>query len=282
MSWFTGKRKVLNFILPLLLALIFFSLSSRRERTATWHEAALINLITPIQQSVSFISGFFSSTWSDYIALVNLKDENKVIKNENHELRMQLIGLEEERKENERLRSLLDYKESQDSPTLIARVIANDPRSEFKSITIDKGKNDGIKIFMPVISSKGLVGRVGKVSKHASQVLLIVDPNSAVDVQVQRSRARAVLIGTARKIELKAGGYISRLEYLRRMSDIAEGDIIVTSGFDQIYPSGIPVGTVYDIKNISHSVFAESDVIPFENFAELKEVLVLLKENLGD
>ncbi len=277
MRWFSGKRKILNFVLPLILALIFFSLSSSRARSASWYESAVLNLLSPIQGAFSFMSRELGNVWDKYFYLVEVSEQNKELIKDNARLHGRLIRLQEAKEENQRLRSLLDYKKAISYPTIVAKVIANDPRADFKSITINKGVKHGIQPLMPVIGSRGLVGHVGKVTSYYSQILLIIDPNSAVDVLDQRSRAAALLMGTANQTELKTGTYLSRLEYLRRISDIKENDIVVTSGFDQIYPRGIPVGTIHNIVESKYGVFQEAEVVPFENFAELEEVLVILK-----
>lgn len=279
MRWFAGKKKLLNFLLPLTVALVFFSLSSQSAKRATWYESALLNLLAPFEAVVTHVSNFASSVWSGYVGLIGVEKENQQLKQANAKLEGQLSGEEEIRQENERLRDLLNYKSTVPYQTVVARVIANDPRSEFKSFTINKGFKDGVNVLMPVIGPKGLVGRVGLISSHIAQVLLITDPNSAVDVVIQRSRARGLLVGTARRTELRAGSaFLSRLEYLRRVSDVQEGDIVVTSGFDQIYPPGIPVGTLHDVVSSRYGVFQEADVVPFEDFPSTQEVLVLLKQ----
>lgn len=276
MTWFSGKKKILNFFLPLIVALIFFSLSSQTARRARWYESAILNLLRPFEWVATSVTHGIGSVWYGYINLIGVADENERLQKVNAELQGSLTGTEEIRQENERLRALLGYKESMPYPTMVAKVIANDPRAEFKSVIINKGTAEGIDVLMPVIGPKGLVGRVGRVFNHSAQVLLITDPNNAVDVFVQRSRARALLMGTSRRAEMRAGAYLSRLEYLRRVSDVNEGDIIVTSGFDQIYPPGIPVGTLHNVISSRYGVFQEADVVPFEDFPELSEVIVLL------
>jgi len=120
---------------------------------------------------------------------------------------------------------------------------------------------------------------VGTVDSNTSRVLLIIDPNSAVDVMVQRSRARGIVVGTAWKTELKPGFYLARLEYIRRVSDIRDDDVVVTSGFDRIFPPGIPIGTIKDISTSRYGVFTDANVVPFENMAELQEVLVVVSSD---
>ncbi len=279
MSWFAGKKKLLNFLIPLIVALVFFSLASQKASRARWYESALLNLLTPFEVVVTNISELGGSVWNGYISLVGVEKENQQLKQVNARLEGLLTNAQETRQENERLRELLSYKETLPYETVVARVIANDPRSEFKSFTINKGLKDGVDVLMPVIGPRGLVGRVGLASSHIAQVLLITDPNSSVDVIIQRSRARGLLVGTARRTELRGGSaFISRLEYLRRVSDVQEGDVVVTSGFDQIYPPGIAIGTLHDVVSSRYGVFQEADVVPFEDFQSTQEVLVLLKQ----
>jgi rod shape-determining protein MreC len=261
--------------IPLALIVIFLALIPQTPRRAPWYEQLFANVLAPIQWTFTKFGGGIYSMWDGYISLVGTKKENKKLAEENAKLNAGLIELEEVKKENERLKSLLNYSETFTAPTVTARVVANDPRAEFKSLIIDRGKSDGVKVPMPVMGPQGVVGRVGRVYHNTSQVLLLNDPNSAADVIVQRSRARGVLVGAISHTELKSGFYLTRMEYLRGTSDVKEGDVVVTSGLDQVFPAGLPIGTAHDIKNSRYGVFQEAEVVPFENFQELQEVVVL-------
>ena len=276
MSLLQKKRRFLPLLIPFILVLIFFSMAGRSIRRATWYEEILWNIISPPQRAFSSISETFSNTWSNYFMLIGIKKENDDLKIKVSSLEDELISEREVSQENERLRALLSYHDSFPQKTLVARVIANDPRSEFKSVTINRGYADGVEPLMPVIGPKGLVGKVGEVGAHVAKVLLVTDPNSAVDAMVQRSRARGLLIGEVSRTVMRPGFYLTRLEYLRRVSDIRDGDVVVTSGLDRIFPPGVPVGTLHDLKNTRYGVFREAVVVPFENMTELQEVLVLL------
>ncbi|MFA4972066.1 MAG: rod shape-determining protein MreC [bacterium] len=276
MAFLRRKFRFLPFLIPILLALVFFSLSSDSMRRAPWYQDAIWNVIAPPQKVASWVRGLVGGAWSSYVTLVGAAEERDALSAKVALLEGKLVRSEEVSQENSRLRALLGYRESFPQKTLVASVVANDPRSEFKSITIDRGSRDGIRSLMPVIGPRGLVGKVGTVDSNTARVLLITDPNSAVDAMVQRSRARGVVVGTAWKTELKAGFYLARLEYIRRVSDIRDGDVVVTSGFDRIFPPGIPVGTVKDISTSRYGVFTDANVVPFENMAELQEVLVVV------
>ncbi len=265
-----------------MLALIFFSFTSTKMRRAPWYKEAFWNIIAPPQRLASAVIDGVKGSWNRYIALIGVEEERDALSKEVANLQGELARTREVDKENERLRALLGYHDAFPQDTIVATVISNDPRAEFKSITINRGSKHGVKPLMPVIGPKGLVGKVGTVGSGQSRVLLITDPNSAVDVLVQRSRARGMVVGQAWRAELESGYYIARLEYLRRVSDIKDGDIVVTSGFDIVFPPGIPVGTVRDVSTTRYGVFTKADVVPFEDMSELQQVLVILSPTRSD
>lgn len=278
MAFTRRNARLLPLLIPLLLFLVFFSLTTNNARRAPWYEEALWNVITPPQKLASAIGRGVGGAWNHYFYLVGASKENKILKRRVAELEGKFIDMKETEGENARLRDLLGYRDLFPQNMLVARVVSSDPRAEFKSITIDRGSSDGIRPLMSVVGPKGLVGKVGKVTRGAARVLLITDPNSAVDVMIQRSRARGLVVGTAKRTALRPGYYLSRLEYLRRISDVRDDDVVVTSGLDRIFPPGIPVGTVCDLSKSRYGVFLEANVVPFENMAELQEVLVLLDQ----
>ena len=270
------RSRIFYIIAAVILFLAFFSLTLAGTRRAPWYEEAAWNIITPPQMFFSYVGDETSSIWNHYFYLVNISRENDKLKSRISYLKGKLIKAEEVKKENKRLKEFLGYREAFPQKMVLAKVIANDPRSEFKSIVIDRGMDDGLKSMMPVVGPNGLIGKIGKIGRHTSRVLLIIDPNSAVDVMDQRSRARCLVIGDAVHSQLRPAAYLSRLEYMRRISDVQDGDIIVTSGLDRIFPSGIPVGTVENISRSQKGIFLDAVVVPFENMAELQEVQVVL------
>lgn len=215
--------------------------------------------------------------WSHYFFLVGVARENETLRRELSRLIDKQIVFEELAKENERLAKLLDLKETRWKEAIAAKVIAFDPRSEFLSVHINKGALDGVRPDLPVVTNEGLVGRVGPVFKKESIVLLIVDPASFIDVFVERSNFRCLLRGSGffRHAELKHGFFLTHLEYLKKISDIQEKDVLLTSGLDQIFPKGIVIGSVVSIGKDSQGLFLKADVLPSVDFAKLTEVLIL-------
>ncbi len=154
---------------------------------------------------------------------------------------------------------------------MAAQVIGRDPTGWFKSVIIDKGKNSGIKVNMPVVNSKGVVGRLVSVSYNYAKVLLVIDQNSAVDCIIQRSRDNGIVKGLSSKVCI--------LDYVLKTSDVRVGDMVITSGLDRVFPKGIPVGEVIDVKNPPGGLFKDVKVRPMVDFSNLEELLVILKED---
>jgi rod shape-determining protein MreC len=146
-----------------------------------------------------------------------------------------------------------------------------DPSGWFKTIVINKGTRDGVAKGMAVVATDGLVGHVVKAFDGSAMVLLVIDPTSAVDALVQRSRFRGIVEGesTAR----------CRFKYLVRKADVKRGDVVISSGLDGVFPKGLPVGTVADVFETHTGLFQEAKIQPFVNFTRLEEVLVVLERS---
>ena len=148
-----------------------------------------------------------------------------------------------------------------------AQVIARDTTSEYQTIRINKGRDVGLERRMPVITPSGAVGQLINVWEHYSDVLLMTDHNHAIDVIVQRSRARGILKG--------GSSVLCELRYLNRTDDVMIGDVLVTSGIEGIFPKGLLVGTVHDVEKGKFGVTQSVGVQPTVNLSKLEEVYVV-------
>lgn len=264
-------------LLPVLLVLFFLSIVSGRTERVAWYEQWVGNILYPFQWLVTETSQGVRGVWHHYFWLVSVEKENEQLSLALKSSQGERIQLQEVAQENERLHLLLALPNPLQDKTVVAKVIAYDPAIEFKSILINKGSGEGLKSGQPVVAASGLVGRVGPVSMHQAQVLLMVDPNSVVDVILERSRVRALLVGTSKSVRMKHAMFLNRLEYLRQQSDIQVGDVVMTSGGDKIFPKGIPVGTVEVIESSREGIFQKAELVPYVNYEELEEVTVILK-----
>ena len=135
-------------------------------------------------------------------------------------------------------------------------------------LTVDRGADDGFAKMMPVVVAEGVVGRIHAVADHTADVLVLTDRQSNIAVRVDRTRARANVRGLG-----KPGA--AKLDYMLRTEDMIEGDQLVTSGTDGVFPRGLPVGKVTAIERSANGLFQEARVVPAVDVTRLEEVLVV-------
>lgn len=183
-------------------------------------------------------------------------------------LRWRLFDLRELIQENARLNNLFNFKQKSSLRLVAARVIGRSLDSWSSSAIIDKGRYNGIKSGMAVISPEGLVGRIVESSDNTSKILLINDPNQGIFSIVQRSRQEGLVSGTL--------GTNLIMRYLPDDAQIIVGDVIITSELSQIYPKGLLVGRVVNIGREFSGLNRYALVKPIVDLASLEEVLVII------
>ena len=227
----------------------------------------LLDFMRPFQKAaqatVSWVGGFRDR----YIAFWGLREENE-------RLRRRLLELEAERGRfleaeatNARLRALLELKSGLASSSVSATVIGNSASGWFRSISIDKGSQGGVRKGMAVVTPLGVVGQVTAVASQSSKVLLLTDQNSAVDVIDQRSRAQGIVSGSLEDDAV--------MKYVKRSEDVQVGDRLITSGLDGIYPKGLPVGVVSRLSKKGYGLFQTVEVALAANPSRIEEVQVI-------
>lgn len=271
MKGVSGFRKIWLWIL--FVGFILLLLSSNSGQRTAWNpvEQLIIEITSPFQKLIKKTVNITEEFWLSYFHLVNVCQENKELRREIDSLKVERNLYHELVASHKRLQELLQFKQTTNRPILPAQVIGLDPTGWFKSIIIDKGKNAGLYLNMPVVNSYGVVGRIVSISPNYSKVLLIIDHNSAVDCFIQRSRERGMIKGLSTEV--------CRLDYVAKPGDVVVGDIIVTSGLGGVFPKGLPLGQIISVKEIPGELFKEIEARPAVNFSKLEEVLVILKEN---
>ncbi len=188
------------------------------------------------------------------------------------QLTVENLRLKEIEAENVRLRSLLQFRDVNPSYTykggqVVGRLVANEPSNLIHSILIDIGSNNGIESGMPVVTERGLVGRVTEVYSNAARVLLITDSSSNVNAMLQNTRLRGMLRGRTNQLPI--------MDYLPQDQSILVGDIVVTSGEGGRFPVGIPVGQVVEVEQNDVEMFQQAVVRTTVDFDTLETVLVV-------
>ncbi len=170
--------------------------------------------------------------------------------------------------ENNRLKDLLSFKQKSSYKVIAAHVIGRAPDNWNSALIIDKGSLNGIKSGMTVMTYLGLVGRVAEVSKSASKIMLVTDPDFAISAVLQRSRQQGLVVG--------ALGNLLVMKYLAHDTDIKPGDVVVSAGLTDAYPKGLIIGTVTEFIEDSSGLSYYCLIKPAVNLFNLEEVLVIV------
>ncbi|HLL51931.1 MAG TPA: rod shape-determining protein MreC [Myxococcaceae bacterium] len=267
-SFLKKNRELLAVAVLLLVPLALFLTSGRKGRQPIWLDRAVVASTSFIARGVSWGVDGTVQVWSSYVWLKGAKQENKVLKDENARLQAELHAMEEVRLENERLRKLLNYAEATGGNPIAAKVIGVNPDPNNLSLRIDRGEADGLSRGMPVVTPDGVVGHVIRVVPHAADVLLMHDPHSKVGVMVQRTRVRAIagVEGADRSL---------KLQFALRSESVDEGDLVVTSGTDGVFPAGLVVGRLTKVDRHAPGTFQSAEILPAVDATRLEEVLVM-------
>jgi len=245
------------------------SLQGRRRIDTGFIRMWILDSLAPIEKVVDRSSYGVLYVWNRYIALIGLHDENQRLKRENDQLRMQMATEHEALLEAERLRALAGLQDTGIGKTVVARVIGRDA-GRSQTVTIDKGRRQGVKPDSAVITANGIVGRVIQSSYFFSIVQLITDSQSAVGVMLDTTRRQGIVKGT--------GGPDLELDYIDDDSELKEADKLLTSGMDKIYPKGLPLGVITSVGARPAGGLIKTVLIrPAADLGRLEDVLCVIE-----
>ncbi len=258
-------------LLLIAISFVVLTMANKQSLNDNGVEHVAITLIAPFQKVVSKTVGAIESIWIDYFCTVSSAKENIALRKKLSDVKKIESEVRELELENQRLKKLVNFTRSVNYSFIAAQVIARDPSPWFKTILVDKGEKDGLSKGLPVVVSEGVVGHVIKVAPYFSRILLITDRNSAVDALVQNSRVRGIVKGDSSKKCF--------FKYALRKEKIQKGEIIISSGFDQIFPKGLKVGEVVDVKKEPSQLFQKIIIKTCVDFDKIEEVLIAKTEN---
>ncbi len=259
-------------VLVLILAFISLYFTNINIGILNWFGDLIYNFLTPF---LNFINNLYSGIFHFFHTLFSINEVNQEIaelKEQNQILERQIMYLQYINRENMRLRELLDFKEQVNYEMVGADVTANSPSVWEQTITINKGKNDGIAERMPVITYNGyLVGRIDYAGSNSSQVRLITENQFVVGGIVSRSDSREIGLvrGSGRSDKL------SIMDNIAWNADIESGDIIYTSGLSDNFPSGIKIGEVQSVDVDNYGLSQKAEVMLFINRVTIEELMVI-------
>jgi rod shape-determining protein MreC len=234
-----------------VLELVTFELFSRVERTTS-----------------SGVRGL-RDVWGNYASLRGARAENEILRRQVSELQVKLQEEHALAERSQKLQELMDLRSRAGLPTVAAEVIGGNPNPGMKTVTIDRGSADGVQADMAVVSPHGIVGRIiGQPASHAARVQLLIDRNAAAGALIERSRAGGMVVGLEADPPL-------RMELVANLADVKDGDNVIASGVDGIYPKGFVIGRV-ERSERGTGLYRHITVRPAVDFSSVEEVLVVM------
>jgi rod shape-determining protein MreC len=276
MEFITRFKNALFLIMVLLAQAIALAMQVRAPTESGGPDGRGVRLIrmwatstvTPFERAAHAISSGVHNGWSNYIDLRHVRQQNKDLQQQLTRMRIEQAGIAEDARQGLRLQAMLTFRERYVGSTVAAQVIGASGSDQTRVLTIDKGSRDGLRPDMPVITQDGIVGKLRDVFPTTSQVLEINDQTSGAGVIFESTRIRAILRGTI-------AGRV-QIGNLTADSRIKPGEKVLTSGGDQVYPRGLPVGTIESIApDPDHQPYTDIRVRPAVNLDRVEEVLVI-------
>jgi rod shape-determining protein MreC len=263
-------RELILVAVLLVVPLGIFFAHAKKPAERTRFDRAVVWITTPVERAVAWGASGVLGAWNGYVALRGSHERAMLLSARVQTLELEQQRLQSVQEEAERLRKLLGFAElSGERRYLGARVVGIRLGSVGRQVlTIDRGSDDGVAPLMPVVVAEGVVGRIHAVAGRTADVLVVTDLNSSVAVRVDRTRARANVRGLGKPD-------LCRLDYALRTEDVIEGDPLVTSGTDGVFPRGLPVGKITQLDRRQHGLFQDARVVPAVDVTRLEEVLVL-------
>ncbi|HXC95801.1 MAG TPA: rod shape-determining protein MreC [Edaphobacter sp.] len=275
-SFVTRFKNVLVLVAILLAQTIGLAVQVRRPAEPGAPDGSSVTLIrywavstvTPFERFFHGLGYNLRHGWSNYVDLRHTRQQNRDLQEEVARLRLEQAALSEDAIQGHRLQGLLDFQQHYVATTVAAQVIGTSGSDLSRVIYIDKGAKDGLKTDQAVITPDGIIGKLRDVFPRTAQVLLINDQTSGAGVVLATTRLRAILRGSI------TGQVV--INNLTPDSRIKAGEQVLTSGGDQIYPRGLPVGTIESIKqDPEHQPYTLIELKPAANLSQLEEVLVI-------
>ncbi len=268
MNFFNINLKKLTMIV-IVLALPLISINMQQKPQESNWLSRPFGLMASLAEEVFYgFSAGVRGTTAMYLDLINIKKRNLELASKNNELLTRMTEVIEMKNENNRLRALLDFRQSTKMELVSAQVIALDLFADHQTVTINKGTKHGLKAGQAVITVQGVLGYIYRPEALTSNVMLITDRYSVVDGVVERTRAHGIVEGK--------NPSTCQLKYVEKTEDVKKGDLVVTGGLDNIFPKGFPVAIVESIERKNFSVSLKVDLKPIVDPYKVEEVFVVI------
>lgn len=270
MHFLRRYRDLIISVILLVLPFLFLNANLKNPNDLNPLDRVILQISSPIQWVAAAMASGASDIWDRYIYLVDSRMENNQLRRENTRLRDENRRFQDVQAQARRLQKMLGFRETFNGELLSARVIARDTNRFFRVVRLRIDRNEEeVRPGMPVLTYDGLVGQVERTWGQYSDIRLIIDPSSSVDVAVQRTSSRGTLKGTG-----DLNSYSCDVEYLRRTDEVRVGDLVFTSGAGRRFPEGILVGRITSITRRNFGLYQQAEVTPAVDISRLREVFI--------
>jgi rod shape-determining protein MreC len=265
---FRDKRNVVILILIFFVSFLLLTVNIKSEKGAFWFQSLVMWAVSPVQSVFARSTAAISGVFNHYFYLSNAARENEALHAQVDHLSKENIRLLEMVRWRERVGILQSLPEFRERKSVVASVIGRDASKRSKVMMINRGATEGVQVKDAVVTDAGIVGHVIQVSGGVSKVLLLSDTRSSVDALFQDSRVSGVVVGT--------GENFCNMKFVPVESDVPVGSAVLTSGLGGIFPKGLMIGVVSQVKSKRQGLFKEVTIDPSVDLNRLEEVLVLL------
>ncbi len=266
---FISRHRPFFILLAVLMAqLVLLSVQVTRDRSVPLAKVWAVSALAPVERALRGTADGVGGAWTAVRDLGHAEQNESELNARLAADETEIQELSAKAAENDRLRSLLEFKTHAGYSTVAAEVIGSSPGESSNTLLIDKGADAALMTDFPVVTPDGVAGKIVAVYPHSAQVLLITDPAAGAGALVDQSRVQGVLKG--------AGRGLCRLDYVMNDNAVSAGDKVVTSGMDQVFPKGLPIGTVIETKD--GNIYKNVVVKPAVALNQLEAVLVVVSK----
>jgi rod shape-determining protein MreC len=275
MASFLKRSRGLITLVALVVLASLAMVTDQRDREARlgelpWWQAWVLEVTAPIQKIVAGPVVGVQDIWASYVDLLEVREDNESLQARIDDLEEVVLQYREALVASGHLQRIAAMRDEFEVPMLPAEVVGLDVSLGFRSVTVDRGANHGVRSGNPVITHDGVVGLVTATSNNASRSMLLLDRQSAIAGIVQRTRARGVVRGN--------GSGDLEFDFFVRLGNVNPGDVVITSGLDSAYPKGLKIGVVSELIDSKGGLIQTAIVRPAVDFGRLEQVFVMFQQ----
>lgn len=266
-----------GFLIWMVLLAALLAIANLPLPAARAVKAGVREFLAPLHALIARGSLHLRESASAIRGIGGLAAENRALQEEMLRLRLEMRSLQAAAAENAELRELAGFRQRAGHRTVAAEVIARESSGWWQSLRLDRGRLDGLRPDLPVVTPDGIVGRITDVTDHTADVLLISDPSCRVSVRISRTGSHGILRGAGMRWD---GQIVCRVDFLHPRHAVRPGDEVVTSGLGGVFPPNLPVGTVLSARMDAAGLYRQADVLPRADLGRLRRAFVLSDEPL--